>query len=362
MGKKFRLTLLVIFFWFALVHFYRLPEQEFVGDEASPILLLSRAGDAITLKDWRYLAWPWLWYHDPLRAVFNVGIINFTGVNRVWLRLSNIFFSLIIFWALYFIFRKEKIYSWLIILSLAAYASSAIVMDSRLAGGDSLVRLLVLSGGYFIYEGRFNRAAWLLLAASLTMLDAVILIPVLWFKNKQSLFKPGMIFLVYLGLWLLLPYLAYRFGYQPWFENRGLWYYFSRVGEGVSFDPFLPFRALAHYSSWPFAAWLFLGSVGSYLAVPAWLGLVLLSRSSIHILIFIELFFFLAVLVLRRLPRLVVILGLSLTIFFNLTQLVNHFFRHSFNPADEFPLGHIDAVKQPDQAVEELYRRFSTSE
>lgn len=233
-------------------------------------------------------------------------------------------------------------------------------MDSRLAGGDSFARLSILLTGYFIYKHWFKPAAWLLVVASLTMLNALILTPVLWLKNKKSLLKPGMIFLVYLGLWLLLPHLAYRLGYQPWFEDRGLWYYFSRIGEGASAEPWLSFKALAHYSSWPFAAWLFLGSAGSYLAAPAWLAVLLLSRSSIHVLIFVGLFFFLAVLALRRLPRPIAIFVLILTIGFNSIQLVNHFFRRALNPEDEFPLGHIDAVKQPDQAVEELYRRFST--
>lgn len=93
MDKTSRLILTVIFLLFAFGHFYRLGEQEFVGDEAAPILLLTRATDALTLKDWRYLAWPFLWYHDPFRAVFNVGIINLTGAGPGGVEVAQYFFQ-----------------------------------------------------------------------------------------------------------------------------------------------------------------------------------------------------------------------------------------------------------------------------
>lgn len=54
---------------------------------------------------------------------------------------------------------------------------------------------------------------------------------------------------------------------------------------------------------------------------------------------------------------------LALIVFFNLRQLVNHFFMKPLSPGEQFPLGHVDAGAKPlDAAVKELYQRYPTSE
>lgn len=368
--KKFSLLLIFIFFVFG--HFYRLSSQKFVGDEASPILLVDRAWDILTTKDIKLLAFPFLWYHDPFRAVIAGTLIHLTGMNQVLLRLPGIGFSLGIYWLLVWIFSKEKIPATLTVLSLLAYSSAATLMDYRLASGDSQGVFLILWAGYLIYKKSFNRAPWVLLAACLTMLDAVILIPALIFRAKfKSWIKPGFIFAVYLLLWLVLPYLAYRLGHQPWFANRGLWYYLSRVSEGAAVDPLLGFKALTHYSSWLFTAWLFLGSIGSWLTAPAWLAVLLLNRSSSHILMYVGLFLFQAVLASAWLwkrnlaAKILVSVCLLLITYFNGRQLYFHFIANPLTNVDRFVVGHTDVPFRGqviDEAVKVLYQRYSTSE
>ena len=377
--KKFSLLLIFIFFGFG--HFYRLNQQEFVGDEASPILLVDRAWEAIKFRDIKLAAFPFLWYHDPFRAVFAGSLIQLTGTDKIWLRLPGIFFSLAIYWLLVWIFKQEKISAAVTVLSLLAYSSAAVFLDYRLASGDSQGVFLILLAGYLIYKNSFRQAPWVLLAACLTMLDAVILIPVLVWKSKLRYWiRPGLIFVAYLFIWLALPYLAYRFGYQPWYENRGLWYYLSRVGEGVSVNPWLSLKALFHYSSYPFAVWLILSFVLSWfsrrlrrfqlITTPAWLAVFLLNRSSSHILMYVGLFFLQAVLVgqwlwqKNFLSKIIVSLILVLVSYFNGQQLYRHFIVSPLIINDQFIFGHFDVPRsgqEVDKAVKVLYQRYSTS-
>src|SRR3989344_611959 len=150
MDKK-KFSLFLIFIVFAFFHFYRLSTQEFVGDEASPILLVDRAWDILTTKDIKLLAFPFLWYHDPFRAAVAGTLIHLTGMNQVLLRLPGIGFSWGIYWLLVWIFTKEKIPPVLTILSLLAYSAAATMMDYRLASGDSQGGFLILWTGYLIY-------------------------------------------------------------------------------------------------------------------------------------------------------------------------------------------------------------------
>lgn len=374
--KKF---VILIFILFAFWHFYQLNQQEFVGDEASPILLVDKAWDVVKTKDVKLLAFPFLWYHDPFRAVFSATLIHFVGSDKIILRLPGIIFSLGIFWLLYWIFKQEKIPPALIVFSLLAYSSAAVLMDYRLASGDSQAVFFILFSGYLIYRRSFNQAAWALLAGALTMLDTLVLVPALWLLKPKSLLKPGLIFLVYLGLWLILPYLAYRFGYQPWYSNRGLWYYFSRVGEGAASDLLLSFKALLHYSSYPLIILLIFSFIGSWfdprlrffqlIILPAWLAVIFLNRSGSHILMFTAIFFLQSVLFLNWLwqkykfnPGLI-ISGLIIISAFNFQHFYRHFLVEPLSISDQFMLGHVD-VPYPgnslDEAVKVLYRRYPT--
>lgn len=370
---------IIIFLIFAFFHFYRLSGQEFVGDEASPILLVDKAWDVFKTKDIKLLAFPFLWYHDPFRQVFSGSLIHFIGVDKVILRLPGVIFSLGIFWLFYWIFKQEKIPPLLIIFSLFAYSSAAILLDYRLASGDSQAAFFILLAGYLIYKQSFIQAAWWWLAGALTMLDALVLVPALLLLKPKSLLKPGLIFLVYLGLWLVLPYLAYRLGYEPWYSNRGLWYYLSRVGEGAAVDLFLSFKALLHYSSYPLLILLIFSFIGCWfnrrlrffqlIILPAWLAVLLLNRSSSHIVMFVGIFFLQAVLFLNWLWRKnklapgLIIAGLIIVSGFNSYHFYRHFLVESLSVSDPFMFGHLD-VPYPgnslDEAVKVLYQRHPT--
>lgn len=136
----------VIFIIFVLLHLFLLSSQEFIGDEASPMLLVDRMWDAITLPDLRFLAYPFLFYSDPFRSFFSGALLHIFGPDRIILRLPSIIFGISTFWLLVWIFKEEKITNWLMILSIISYSLSTLVINDRSAGGDAQTRFL-FSGG-----------------------------------------------------------------------------------------------------------------------------------------------------------------------------------------------------------------------
>jgi len=391
----FKLSLFLIFLTFAFLHFYRLNSQEFVGDEASPILLIDKAWDFIKTRDVKLLAFPFIWYHEPFRAVFSGSLIHLVGVNKIFLRLPGILFSLSTYWLLVWIFIKEKFPELLTVLSLFTFSSLAVLMDYRLASGDSRAVFLILFTAYLIYQSLINKnskilnnALWLFLFAFLTMLDSVILIIPLalavYFSQalksksfKKTLFKVSSIITIYLILWSVLPFLAYKLDFQPWYENRGFFYYLSRIGEGTAADPWLGFKALLHYSSHPFVIWLIISFIFSWFSkplrllswiiTPAWLAILLLNRSSSHVLIYLGIFFLQAVMFTRFLwekykkTRIIIFISLLLITFFNFKHFYNHFIINPLSVSDRFILGHSDVPlpgKTLDEAVKVIYRRY----
>ena len=120
--EQANLLLFLIFVVFLFLHFYGLTKQEFIGDEASPMLLIDRMWDAISLRDIRFLAYPFLFYNEPFRSIFSGTLLHIFGPDRIILRLPSIIFSFFTFGVLIWIFKKEKITIWVIILSIIAYS------------------------------------------------------------------------------------------------------------------------------------------------------------------------------------------------------------------------------------------------
>ncbi|OGH10596.1 MAG: hypothetical protein A2857_06930 [Candidatus Levybacteria bacterium RIFCSPHIGHO2_01_FULL_36_15] len=317
--------LVLIFIVFVFLHFYGLSNQVFIGDEASAMLSIDRMWDAIKLKDLRLLAYPFLFYIEPFRAVFSGTLLHFFGPDPVLLRLPGIIFSFLTFWLLVWIFNREKIDSRLVIISMLSFSLSALLINDRNGGADSQMRFLFLFTAYFLWQNMKNfnvrnlfYALVVWVAAILTMLDAAVALPGIIcvfiknrvLKNKKIRFLSIAIFFflsVYFLAWMALPFLTYKFGFQQHYLNRGLFFYFSRVSEGVSKDALTFFWALVEYTSLPFALWL----IGTFLlsfrirkflylqlfSIPAWFAVILLNRSSFHVIMYAAFFFFQAVIV-----------------------------------------------------------------
>lgn len=383
----------ILFAVFVVLHFYGLSDQQLVGDEAAPMLLIDQALDAFSTRDWRWLAYPFLWYHEPFREIFSGAIVHWLGVDRVLIRLPSILADLVSFWLLVYIFRRERVARPLLILMMAVYTLSAHLMIGRLAFADGIERLLLIWIGDRLYLSatqqsvpKLRQALWWWLAAFLTMLNAVVLLPAItWVSWSIQAFRVrrwrwqilviGFIALMYMAAWLVLPYLAYRFNWQDHYINRGLWYYLSRVGEGVTTDLTKSWRSLQHYSSPLFAGILLSGLLLSWtnakarfwqwLTVPAWLAVLLLHESSYHITTFIGLFFIQTVWVYDSLWKNQswwrgLISAVAVTaILANGYQLYFYFLTNQLhNP--EFQIGHTDVPrygKPIDAAVKKLYVR-----
>lgn len=352
-----------LFLLFLFLHVYALNEQQFIGDEASPMLLIDRMWDAISLKDIRFLAYPFLFYMDPFRSLLSGTLLHFFGPDPILLRFPSIMWGLATFLFLVWIFKKEKISPWLIILSMLTYTVSALVINDRSGGGDAQTRFLFLLTGYLVLQSvkektllklKLSLVSWSI--GMLTMLDMVALIPGLifafWKKrtmvNKQIILLTSWIlifFLCYFIAWLSLPYLAYTSGFQEHYINRGLFYYFSRVDEGVTRDPFLNIKGLINFTSLLFTLWLIITTMITFrikkflllqmISIPAWLVVLLLNKSSFHIIMYAAFFFYQAVILtnyaIQKYPRLkiVVFLFLIAVSYCNASQLFMNYF-HAF--------------------------------
>lgn len=329
--KRQNIFLIIIFGIFLYLHFQSLSQQEFIGDEASPMLLIDRMWDATKLRDIRYLGYPFLFYSDPFRSIFSGTLLNFFGPDKIILRLPSILMGLATFGLLVWILKKEKIAPWLINLAMLSYSVSPIVINDRSGGGDAQTRFLFLLSGYLIWQSmsfptrnklRLGLLTWSV--GMLTMLDAIALLPgiiTVFFKHRSFLDRKMfyllgsivLVFFVYFSAWMLLPYLAFLSGFQKEYIGRGLFYYFSRVGEGAARDPFTSIRGLINYTSLPFALWIILTALISFriknffplllISIPAWIFVILLNRSSFHIIMFVAFFFLQAVLVTDYLAR-----------------------------------------------------------
>ena len=315
------LTLVLSIFF----HVYGLSSQEFIGDDAAPMLLTDRMWDSIQLKDARFLAYPFLFYNEPCRSIFSGTLLHFLGPDRIILRLPSIIFGFLTFGLLVFIFKKEKITPWLIVISMAAYSISPLLINDRSGGGDAQTRFLILLTGYLIWKSskgnnvkNLQRSLLTWTMGVLTMLDTAALLPgiVFAFFKKRSLINRKTFYLIigvilflilYFSAWLILPYFAYKFGFQEHYVNRGFFYYFSRVGEGISSTPLDSIKSLINYTSLLFTLWiittsLFIFRIKKFLFInivniSVWTAVILLNSSSTHIIMYVAFLFFQGVLV-----------------------------------------------------------------
>lgn len=379
--------ILLIFTIFAFFHFFLLSTQEFIGDEASPMLMVDRMWDAATIHDVRFLGYPFLFYMDPYRSIFSGTLLHIFGPDRIILRLPSIIFGLITFWLLVWIFKKEKIVSWLMLLSIISYSLSPLIINDRSGGGDAQTRFLFLLTGYLLFKGikqqgikmvRFSLFVWSI--GMLTMLDIIALLPgiVIAFWEKRSYVDKKiwymiigiMIFFVaYFSAWLILPYLAYASGIQEHYINRGLFYYFNRVNEGVAGDPFLSFKGLINYTSFMFAGWLLITFLINFkikkliiiqlISIPAWLFVILLNRASFHIIMYAAFFFFQAVVIMNYLVKKYPILKfpfiilLTFIIFTNTSNLFNNYLLKYKSPTKDIVILPLRCL---DTAVVRMYK------
>lgn len=317
--------IVLIFVLFIFLHFYQLPIQEFDETNASAMYSIDRMWDALSLHDIRFLAYPFLFYKEPFRAIFSGTLLHFIGPDRIILRLPSIGFSILNFGLLIWIFKKEKIYSLLLILSILAYTISALAINDRQADGGPQTRFLFLFTSYILWNSRNSlkiKNFYLILSSLtlgiLTMLDSLVLAPVTTvvflrnfsFFNKKRFYVLA-VFMIFLSLyfiaWTLLPILAYKYGFQHYLNNRGLFYYLSRVKEGILLAPWDSIYSLTHHTSILFTLWmittfLFSFKIKKYLllsliGVSAWISVLFISHSSDHVIMFVPFFFYQAVIV-----------------------------------------------------------------
>ena len=342
--KLFKISLLVILLYFIFMHFYRLPQQEFLGDEASPMYSIDRMWSGVIHGDIRFLAFPYLFYLDPYRSIFSGTLLHFFGPDRVLLRIPGILFGVATVLFMAWAALKEKIPKTLIVLSLLAYSVSGMSVNDRSGGGDALARFLILCSFYFLWKGKsLGFFSWA--AGMLTMLDTTVLLPGViytiikhkFLKEKKKLLIVGGITLflaVYFFIWILFPYLAFKYGFQHYLSNRGLFYYFSRVSESKPYY-FTGFTYLFTYMSAPAAIWLLVTYGATFFVKKlrpiqiytsfAWIIIFALSRPSSHILMYAALFFFQAVLVtgyfIQKYPKfkLLTLFFILVLSYFNLT-------------------------------------------
>jgi hypothetical protein len=379
------LTLIVIIS--ALLHFYALPQQEFLGDDAAPMLLIDRMWDGISLKDIRFFAYPFLFYNEPYRSIFSGTLLHLLGPNRIVLRLPSITFGLSTLFLLIWIFKKEKISPWIIVFSIAAYSISPLLINDRSGGGDAQARFLFLLTGYLLWQAsRQNSIQKLRLslitfsAGLLTMLDAFALLPgmiVIFWKKRTSLDKKTIylisaiiiLFCLYFLIWLKLPYLAYKSGFQNYYGNRGLLYYFSRVNEGVSSSPLNGIHSLTNYTSILFTLWIAGTSLLALkikrflyiyiVSLSAWAAVTFLNHSSSHMVMYAGFFLFQAVIVtdyyFKKFPiiQTPLILFLSCIIITNSQNLFTNYFAISRAPVK---LIYIQKLNCLDTSVVRLYK------
>ncbi|HSW90170.1 MAG TPA: hypothetical protein VLH19_04845 [Patescibacteria group bacterium] len=376
--KKFFLELLPFLSLFALfvfLHVYQLNSQGFVGDEASPTLLFARFWDALRLRDLRYLAYPFLFYHDPFRAVFSGTLLQLFGASLIILRLPNVIFECFSFWLLYFTLRRQAVPNLLQLTLLGIFAVSSTLMVGRLAGGDGQAKFLFLLTGILLLQKPSKVTVVCILMSMFTMLDAFVFLPFFLVKcrrDRKIILSVGVILTIYFMLWTVLPYLAYVRHFQDYYLNRGFFYYFSRASEGASSDPLKSLRALSHYTSAPFTLTALLSCIFSFFIKPlrklsfitgtCWLAVLLLSRSSFHVVMYSNLFFLQISYVITYVwqkhwsLRSGIIALVVLLVGANLWHFGTHFLS-PINPADEFPDGHIDVMshgRPTDEAVKRI--------
>jgi len=323
--KVLKIALGSIFVLFLFLLFYHLSIQEFIGDEASPMLNIDRMWDAFSLHDMRFLGFPYLFYYSPYLSIFSGTLLHLFGPNRILLRMPNILFAIATYFLLIYIFIKEKINPWIIVLSLLSYTCSGIIINDRGGAGDAQTRFFILTTGYFTWQSlkhgiqkhmQIALLTWTF--GVLTMLDTVVLLPgiayALWkrkfFQHKKIVYLIICLIIFvacYFALWMLLPYLAFKSGYQHYLSNRGLFYYFSRVNGGSGYDVLSSLIWFTHYTSAYFTIWC-LGAVISaffikklrllqIVTIPAWIFVLLLKNSSFHIVMYTALFLLEAVIV-----------------------------------------------------------------
>ncbi len=355
--------IVLIFILFIFLHFYQLSNQEFVGNEASPMYYIDRMWDALLLHDIRFLAYPFLFYTDPFRAIFSGTLLHLIGPDRTILRLPSIVFAMLNFGLLIFIFKRKKINPLLIILSILAYTLSALTINDRQAGGDSQTRFLFLLTSYILWSNRNSlktKNLFLILSSLtlgiLTMLDSLVLVPaamIIFLRNFSFFNKKRFLVLtafalflsLYFVAWTLLPILAYKYGFQHYLSNRGLFYYFSRVKEGVFVTPFDSVVSLSTYTSIPYTLWMIVAFLFSFkvkkyvffclISVLAWISVLFIYHSSDHVIMFASFFFFHTVIVtdyfIKRYPTLkfpviLIILFVALFNVLNLSANYSSFF------------------------------------
>lgn len=386
--------LVVVFIFFTGFHFWRLSEQEFIGDEAAIMLNIDVALDSIDTGNLSYLAYPFLWHHEPLRAVIEGTLLHFFGVNPVLLRLPNILFDLAVFWVLVYIFMREKVSGWLVASSMFAYAMSAFLMIGRMTLTDGWTRLFLLVIGYLCYDSVKSKDLRKLIVAMVVytvslmrVLDtAIMIVPIFWsawkikaWWNRNFLqigLVMGVVLALYFGLWAVLPYSAYRMGLIENYKTNGLFYYLNRASDGSARDFGYNFQILSHYSSEFFALWM-LGSfliaivvkklrVLLFVSLAPLVAIYLLFQPSIHITSYIGIFFWQAVMVAGYITKKYKIFGPAViaTILmiglFNLQQLKKNFWDGRIKSESRFVWGHAD-VPRPgydlDEAVKRIYLR-----
>ncbi len=364
-ARKRHLILAAIILMYLILRFVGLSRQEFNGDEASPLLLIDRMWDAFRLSDMRFLAYPFLFYSDPYRAILSGTLLHFFGPDRVLLRLPNILFGLVATVSLWFIFEKHKVPIWLNTLALLAFTICGIAINDRSAGGDGFMRLNFMLAAYAMWQAYetknrkiFQHAMLHWSLALLTMLDAIVLIPTIvvtlvhlkvW-KHKSALISIiGVIifFALYFSAWLILPYQAYVSGFQQHYINRGLFYYFTRVDNGISHSLLESPLALVHYSSFGMLAWFLFTAIYQFrvakyrllrvIHLSCWFFVILLRYSSFHIIMFMPVLVLHATIFtaefVRAWPKMtkLVALSLSVVIIANVVQLFSTY-RSAFFP------------------------------
>ncbi|PIS09357.1 hypothetical protein COT75_01625 [Candidatus Beckwithbacteria bacterium CG10_big_fil_rev_8_21_14_0_10_34_10] len=222
----------------------------------------------------KFLPSIFLYGHEPARGLIEIPFI-FLGPNEFLLRLPSIIMALITFFVVKKTVKLLTNSHFIVTLTLLFYATSGVVILSRLTNGVSGFFLFVsLAAFYFLnflkkenYRDLTKSLIYLFISL-LFYIDSIFLLPGmglnLFLKYKKKVLKKeiilpfflfGVLFLLFIGLWSFIPYLAAKTNYinPADLKEFGFFRILARGGEGFNFNVLKSITVLNLYNHFLFS-------------------------------------------------------------------------------------------------------------
>lgn len=274
------LALGALFFIYAFLNFWGLNIKELQGDEASSLLAVIPAMKFYQNPKW--LASIFIFSHAPIRALVEIPFLYIFGLREFWLYLPNVLASLGLFWINLLILKKWFSKETALIGSAFLAVNGGIILQRMVMGVGFFVFFTSLMVYYFysFLENKkirkFELSLLFLFLAILTYVEAIIFIPIIfyWLKKENSLqekkiLKSLLLFflfiVIFFSLWLIIPFLAFRFGFISDLFDAGMFRILKRVGGGFALNLIYNFNLLKYYNSLAMTILLIGGLIFSFL-------------------------------------------------------------------------------------------------